>query len=167
MAPSTSIQRPELVDSKLSDNFWLSEFIDSQQATRLGIANIPSPEQLANLRRVAATLERVRRLLGSLQGDVPAIISSGYRSPQLNRAVGGSRNSAHLQGLAADFTAARYGTPLAICKAIACSDIAFDQLIWERTWVHLGLAPANTPPRQQVLTAHFGPAGVTYTKGLP
>lgn len=158
---STTIRAPDLVDVQLSEHFALSELIDSQTAVRQGIANIPSPEQLANLRLLAARLEQVRRLLGGL----PITVSSGFRSPALNRAVGGAPNSAHLDGLAADFACARFGTPLAICKALVEADIAFDQVIYEGTWVHLGIAPGRQ--RHQVLTAKFTPDGVVYSKGLP
>jgi uncharacterized protein YcbK (DUF882 family) len=79
----------------------------SQTAARMGIDNTPTPEILKNLRIMAAKLEEIRSLLG-----VPVLVSSGYRCPALNKAVGGSKGSAHLLGLAADITAPSFGTVL-------------------------------------------------------
>lgn len=148
--------------NELTTHFTLDELTHSQTADRLGIDNTASDEIVANLTRVAQTLERVRVLLGSR----PITISSGYRSPDLNRAVRGARTSAHLFGLAADFICPGYGTPLQICKAIAASNIEFDQLIQEGTWVHLGLAKAGEKARRQVLTANFSGGSATYREGL-
>lgn len=150
-------------DEQLSPHFRLSEFLHSQAAVRLGLANEPPPAALNNLRRVAQSLERVRTVLG----DVPLLISSGYRSPDVNRAVGGAANSAHLAGLAADFTAPRFGTPREICRALARASMTFDQLIFEGTWVHFAIAPAGVQPRGERLTAVFHPgAPTTYLKGF-
>lgn len=134
---------------KLTPNFSLEELTRSTKAVALGIDNTPSPLIVGRLTRLAHVLESVRSLLG----DKPITISSGYRAPALNAAVGGARSSAHLTGLAADFTCAGYGSPLAICKAIQASAIPFDQLIHEHgSWVHLGLAADDAAPRRQVLT---------------
>lgn len=146
----------------LTDHFTLEELTASQTAARRGIGNTPSADIIQNLTRTAQVLEHVRVLLGSR----PITISSGYRSPALNSAVGGVRNSAHLYGLAADFICPAYGDPLTICKAIAASGIDFDQVIQEGTWVHLGLAPADQKNRRQLLTAHFGDGATTYREGL-
>ena len=58
------------------------------------------------------------RMLGQSFGNKPVLISSGYRSPKLNKAIGGSSTSAHMSGLAADFSCPGFGTPLAICKEL-------------------------------------------------
>lgn len=146
----------------LTDHFVLSEMTQSETAARRGIDNSPSPAIVERLKRTAQTLEQVRTLLGAK----PILISSGYRSPALNKAVGGASNSAHVQGLAADFTCPGYGSPLAICKRLVEVRVEFDQLIQEGTWVHIGLAPAGQRPRQQVLTAHFGGGATRYSTGL-
>ncbi|WP_175689711.1 D-Ala-D-Ala carboxypeptidase family metallohydrolase [Burkholderia anthina] len=146
----------------LTDHFALSEMTQSETASRRGIDNSPPLAIVENLKRTAQTLEQVRSLLGAK----PILISSGYRSPALNKAVGGASNSAHVQGLAADFTCPGYGSPLAICKRLVDARVEFDQLIQEGTWVHIGLAPAGQRPRQQVLTAHFGGGATRYTTGL-
>jgi len=149
-------------DEQLSPHFQLSEFLHSQAAARLGLANEPPPAALNNLRRLALGLELVRQALGG----VPLLISSGYRSPEVNRAVGGAAASAHLAGLAADFTAPRFGPPREICRALAKAGIAFDQLICEGTWVHFAIAPAGVQPRGDQLTAVFRPGSpTTYLAG--
>lgn len=152
-----------LRDEKLSPHFQLSEFLHSQASVRLGLPNEPGPTALNNLRRLAQQLERVREVLGS----VPLLISSGYRSVEVNRAAGGAARSAHLAGLAADFTAPRFGTPREICRALANAGIPFDQLICEGTWVHFAVAPSGSAPRGERLTAMFHPGGpTTYLGGI-
>lgn len=138
----------------LSQHFSLEEMAITQIR---GVDNTPPPEAVANLRLVAAALERVRAILRSN----PMIISSGYRSAVVNTRVGGSPKSAHMQGLAADFICPSFGTPLTICRMIDSSDIPFDQLIEEETWVHFSVAPAL---RREILTKN--PAG-GYWPGIP
>lgn len=142
----------------LSPHFSLAELVSSQVATRKGIDNAPAPAIVANLTRLAALLEQVRALVGA-----PIAISSGYRSPALNKAVGGAANSAHVLGLAADISTAKL-TPKALALLIRQSDIAFDQLIYEGTWVHIGLSTGAL--RRQVLTAKFAGGGVSYVAGI-
>jgi hypothetical protein len=133
---------------KLSPHFHLDEFTDSQTAQRRGLDNTPPPEVVERLKVTAEGLERVRALLGK-----PILISSGYRSPAVNRAVGGASKSAHVLGYAADFISPGYGKPLAICRAIVGSDIDFDQIIEEGTWVHISFDPRM---RREVLTKTKG-----------
>ena len=97
----------------LTPHFTLDEFTASQTAARMGLPNMPSGQEMANLQRTAETMEKVRTILG----DKPVLISSGYRSPAVNAAVGGASNSAHMSGLAVDFTAPGFGSPLDICHA--------------------------------------------------
>jgi hypothetical protein len=133
----------------LSPNFTLDEFLISQTASREGIDNTPDDEAYLNLKRTALVMEKVRTMMG----DRPILISSGYRSPALNIAVGGSATSAHCFGLAADFTSPAAGTPLDICRVLAeyIDVLELDQLIYEyEAWVHLGLSVG--PPRYQILT---------------
>jgi hypothetical protein len=148
--------------TRVTDHFTLEELTQSETAARRRIDNTPSSAVVENLTRTAQTLEQVRALLGAR----PVLISSGYRSPALNAAVGGATNSAHMTGLAADFLCPGFGNPLEICRKIAASNIFFDQLIQEGTWVHIGLAAAAQKSRQQVLTANFGPGATTYSNGL-
>lgn len=143
---------------QLTPHFSLEELCSSQAAVRNGLENKPDLEATKNLRWLAGTLEEVRALVGK-----PVHVSSGYRSPAVNKAVGGSSKSAHMRGMAADITVPGM-TSRDLAELIRSSAIAYDQLIHEGTWVHLGLADGVM--RRQVLTAHFSPAGVTYTQGI-
>lgn len=137
--------------TRLTEHFTLEEFTDSQTAARQGIKNIPredTPER-RNIQRTAEVMESVRTILG----DKPILISSGYRCPQVNAAVGGAKTSAHVHGLAVDFSCPGFGTPLQICKALKphMAELEIDQLIHEYdTWVHLGLSA--TSARHMALT---------------
>ena len=145
--------------TKLSEHFTLEELTFSATAQRKQIDNKPPAEVLENMKRLAAGLEEVRAALG----NKPMRINSGYRSPKLNRAVSGARLSAHMAGYAADFVCPDFGSPLKIVKALAATGIQFDKLIQEGTWVHISFAPEA---RRQLLTAHFGPNGTSYTAGV-
>ena len=147
-------------DRRLTEHFHLAEFIESDYATRHGINNTPSLRALGNLVRVANGLERIRSVLG-----VPIFITSGYRCPELNSAIGGAATSQHLDGLACDFKAPAYGTPREVCAAIADNRalVGFDQLIQEGNWTHVSFSERG---RGEILTAHFLNGRATYTKGL-
>jgi hypothetical protein len=128
----------------LTPHFTLAELT----ATSHG-PNPTTPEVEANLKRLAETMEEVRVVLH----NNPIFISSGYRSPGVNAAVGGATNSAHLSGLACDFTCPGFGTPRDICKTLEplMTVLGIDQLIWEfQSWVHLGLSAGA--PRMMALT---------------
>ncbi len=135
---------------RVSAYFRFAELVRSDTARELRIPNRPPIRVLKNLRRLATGLDRVRRLVGR-----PLEISSGYRSPTLNRAVGGSARSRHQLGLAADFVCARFGTPLEICRAILRARLPFEQLIYEfgdrrdRGWVHISFGRRG---RRELLT---------------
>ena len=73
-------------------------------------------------------MERVRALLGH-----PVTVNSGYRFPAVNKRVGGAATSDHVKGYAVDFVCPAFGDCYAVATAIARSNIAFDQLIFERT----------------------------------
>ena len=132
---------------KLSDHFTLDELTFSQTAVRHNINNNPSSSVRNNLKTLADNLEKIRTLLGH-----PLRISSGFRCMELNRKIGGSVNSSHMDGLAADFTCERFGKPIDIVKALFKSGIKVDQVIEEGTWVHISFDPKM---RQQFLTATF------------
>jgi zinc D-Ala-D-Ala carboxypeptidase len=140
--------------TQLTAHFALEELACTQHRE---FDNTPPPEVVGTLRTTAARMEDVRRRLG----DRVISVSSGYRCPALNRAVGGSRTSAHLTGDAVDFNCYGFGDPLAVCRTLAQSDIAFDQLIEEGTWVHISF---DSRLRRQVLTRRDGGG---YGLGLP
>lgn len=149
-----------MTDEKLSANFHLSELLASQEAARRGITNVPGIADLANIRTfLGPGMQSVRDLL-----KVPISISSGFRCAALNRAVGGSPTSQHMVGLAADFIAPDFGSPLQIARAIVASKLSFDQLIMEGTWCHISF---TATPRRQVLTAKFVNGKPQYSPGLP
>lgn len=146
-------------DERLTADFHLSEFLRSDKAVRLGLDNIPDALAMASIRNfLAPGMQQVRDLIGA-----PINISSGYRAPQVNAAVGGSRSSQHMQGLAADFTSPFFGTPLQIARAIVASHIKFDQIIQEGSWVHISF---SAKPRRSVLTAKFTNGVASYLHGL-
>lgn len=109
---------------------------------------------MANLKRLAEQLEKVRALFGK-----PITIESGYRNPAVNAAVGGEPASDHAQGHAADIQVDGV-SDLDVARAICDSGIKFDQLIREggRT-VHISFAPRM---RQQVLRQPGGPYSPVY-----
>lgn len=149
------------LDELVTNDFHLSEFLVSDTAARLGIDNTPSASVMATLRNVLIPgMQAVRELLVS-----PVQILSGYRSPALNAAVRGAQGSQHVDGHAADFVAPRYGPPSRVAAFLVAhmDRLKFDQLILEGGWVHVSFAPR---PRNEVLTAHFTPQGVSYTRGL-
>lgn len=129
----------------LTNNFTLEEFTFSQEAKRKGLDNTPAKGIFSKLIRTAEGMEQVRNILG----DNPIIISSAYRSPAVNAAVGGSKNSQHMTGEAVDFTCPKFGTPDRIVSTIRNSLIDFDQLILEfNSWVHISFSDRN---RKQAL----------------
>ena len=148
-----------MYDKQLSPHFMLSEMTRSDYARRNGIDNTAPLEVEQNLRALANTvLELVRSEVGS-----PIIVSSGYRCPALNAAVGGAASSQHMKGQAADFTIPGM-TNLDVVREIvhASTVIPFDQMILEGwtdanpsgQWVHISYAPSGTE-RRQVMTADF------------
>lgn len=140
----------------LSEHFTLSELTVSETAARNGIDNSPDDKTLQNLKRLCLTLESIRSLVGR-----PINVTSGYRSPAVNKAVGGAKDSAHMSGLAADINVNGY-TPLQLALLIRDGGIVFDQLIHEyESWVHVGLS--DNPPRRETLTIR---KGTGYMKGL-
>lgn len=136
--------------TKLSDHFTLSEMT----VTSTGLNNQPTTAHLANLKRTAEHMEKVRAALGR-----PILVNSAYRSATVNKAVGGVATSAHCLGYAVDFRVTGM-TPSQVCRAIMAAGIKFDQLIEENgVWTHISFAPAM---RQQTLTMRNG----KYTNGI-
>lgn len=124
--------------------------------TDTGLPNGPTDwQQVVNLQRLAFFLDRLRDYMGSA-----VIVTSGFRSPEVNARVGGSKTSAHLQGLAADIVPKSrtqedfkkmlaYLAPLAELKSV-------DQIIVYRNgdtvkWIHVGLKEDSLKNRGQVI----------------
>ena len=133
----------------LSEHFTLAELTK----TKSGIDNVPNEAQVENLKRVCRWLEQLRRRWNNLygDGDDPIIINSGFRSPEVNRAVGGSATSNHLTGCAVDIRVA--GIEQALRYAALLLDIAdlnredFDELLIEQKgsviWLHFAVRPTG------------------------
>ena len=130
----------------LTPHFELREFTESATAMKQGIANVPPPEAVENLRKLCVgTLEPLREKL-----QQPVVITSGYRCQQLNEIiVHAARKSQHLTGQAADFYVAgiagqarneashRERLVKAFKTIITEEDIDFDQLIIYPTFIHV------------------------------
>jgi zinc D-Ala-D-Ala carboxypeptidase len=131
----------------LSPNFTLEELTASETAMRNGLDNTPGPVAYQNLVRLANFLEEVRKVLGK-----PIMINSAYRGPEVNKHVGGSKNSQHMVGCAADIRVPGM-SPDAVCKAIIASELQYDQLIREfDSWTHISIPnEENSTPRGQTL----------------
>ena len=130
--------------ANLSQHFTLGEFIRSKYPE---VYNIPSHEAIANLKRLCEWLEVLRNKIGH-----PIVINSGYRSPQLNRKVGGAPTSNHLTGCAADIRT--NGMEQTICYAAILIDYAketqqdYDELLIEKNrygavWLHFAVRPKD------------------------
>lgn len=132
----------------ITEHFSLEELCFSEVASRLGLDNIPTALVVANLKLVAVAMEKVRALLG----NEPILVHSGYRSPLVNKAVGGVETSTHCMGLACDFVCPTFGSPSIVASAIAKSDIEYDQLILEYGWVHMGIVAEGRVARHEALT---------------
>lgn len=125
---------------KLSKNLSLAEVTKSNTAKRLGIDNIPDDWTTENLRKTAEHIFQPLRDAFRC----PIYVSSGYRSAELNTAIGGSRRSQHVEGRALDLDADVFGrcTNGDIFRWIL-NNLTFDQLIWEfgdddnPDWVHV------------------------------
>lgn len=135
----------------MTKHFSLDEFTVSRTAEQRGIDNSLPQELIPQAEATLLMLEDIRAYLSELAGkDIPIFISSGYRSPAVNAAVGGSKNSDHLKAKAVDFTAPDFGTPFEIAKALESqvNYLGIGQLINEypdgNGWVHVSTkSPAN------------------------
>lgn len=150
---------------QLSNSFWLNEFTRSQTAARRNIDNSPSNVHIANMRALATNiLQLVRDKHGVTN------ITSGYRSPNLNAAIGGSTTSQHSNGEAADFHCPGIGNR-ALAEWIR-DNLDFDQLILEFPgenpwdgWVHCSYKSSGKN-RKSVLTAVKQNGKTVYLQGI-
>lgn len=124
------------MEIKLTKNFTLDEMCKSRDARKLRINNVPSPKEVARLKVLC---EKVLQPLRDYMG-APVIINSGYRSPELNKKVGGVRDSQHVKGEAADIRCETKSYAVKVITFIMMQ-LEFDQLILERKkgtyWVHV------------------------------
>jgi hypothetical protein len=150
----------------LSLNFSLQELTKSQEALRKGLNNAPSQEVISNLQELSnMVLQRVRDHFGK-----SVVVTSGYRSPEVNAAVGGSKTSDHCKGQAADIEIP--GVPNAELAEWIRDNLDFTQVILEfytqgipdSGWVHVSYDPANL--KKQSLTAVKQDGKTVYLQGL-
>lgn len=135
-------------DILLSTSFLLAEFVASDTADSLNIENDITIDAVDNLRHLCAELlQPLRNALG-----VGLYISSGYRCPALNKAVGGVATSQHTTGQAADVYCRRQFKPIDIAKAVKTLRLPFDQMIVYPSFVHLSLTDGTN--RGQILYNH-------------
>ena len=138
-------------NAKLSEHFTLGELTKS--GSHPEVYNIPSHEAIANMKRLCQWLEVLRERAGT-----PIRINSGYRSPQLNRKIGGVANSNHLTGCAVDIRVS--GMEQLIRYAAILLDYAeeshqdFDELLIEKNrygaiWLHFAVRPSGN--RRKIL----------------
>lgn len=131
--------------TEITKNFTLEELCHSNTAVAKGLENIPNASQVENLKSLAINLlQPVRDLYGK-----PMIINSGFRSPEVNKAVNGSPTSDHMNGKAADV---RTPNPRELFNLVRNSGLSFDQLILYPTFVHMSFRSKDAN-RNQVLYA--------------
>lgn len=148
-----------MIEMREIRNFTFQEFINSDEAIKNNIDNIPiNFDIVENICFMALFLQNLRDYIKS-----PIVINSGYRCPSLNYLVGGSKNSQHLKGEAADIIAPKYGNCYELSKAIINSNLEFefDQLIYEGSWVHI--SAKKTDNRKEILTKDLSGK---YLKGI-
>jgi hypothetical protein len=139
---------------QLSKNLALSEVTRSETAKRKGISNMPTPEHIENFKKLA---EKVFQPIRDHFG-VPIRISSGYRSKELNTAIGGSLSSQHCQGEAIDIDMDGTSITNAQIFHFIKDNLNFDQLIAEfpvnsnPAWVHVSYESTGKQ-RKQILVA--------------
>ena len=138
---------------RLTEHFSIEEFEHSATAIKLGIDNRVPPELIANINNLCQeVLEPLRRHAGT-----PISISSGYRCPRLNAAVGGATNSQHLSGQPADLCIHSIAIAREWMRWIM-DNTTFDQLILEHNksgshWIHVSCKPDVERNRHQVISS--------------
>jgi zinc D-Ala-D-Ala carboxypeptidase len=151
---------------KLTENFTLSEMVKSETALRHGLDNTPGDTEIANLRQLAANV--LQPIRNHYRTGVK--VNSGYRAPNVNAAVGGSRTSDHTRGQAADIEIP--GIANAALAEWISKHLKFTQLILEfytpgvpdSGWVHVSYNPADL--KCQVMTAMRENGKTVYKPGL-
>ena len=139
---------------QLSKHLVLSEVTRSESAKRKGISNMPTPEHIENFKLIAEKVfEPIREHF-----KVPILISSGYRSKELNAAIGGSATSQHCSGEALDLDMDGTSVTNKQIFDFIKNNLVFDQLIWEfgtkdnPDWVHVSYESTGKQ-RKQILRA--------------
>ena len=131
--------------TQLSEHFSLEELTVTSHRE---FDNTPNADQINNLERLSELLEQVKKIVG----NKPIMVNSGFRSLQVNNAVGSKPTSQHCLGCAADIRVPGM-TPDEVVQAIRASNIQYDQLIREfDSWTHISVPNlSNMTPRNQTL----------------
>ena len=139
---------------KISKHITFNEATRSETAKALGIDNTPNKKELENIKRVAEEIfEPLRKWAGH-----PIRINSCFRNEATNRAIGGSKSSAHRHGFAFDLDSLGKKSNAELFKWME-KNLKFDQLIWEfgtednPAWIHVGICEDEKKYRNQKLTA--------------
>ena len=151
---------------KLTANFTLAEMTKSETALRLGMENTPNEQQIASLQLLCEkVLQPVRDYYG-----MGVHVNSGFRHPNVNRAVGGSATSHHCRGMAADIEIP--GIANGELAGWIAENLEYTQVILEHYtvgvpdsgWVHVSYVPEDL--KKQVLTATKRDGKTVYLPGL-
>lgn len=151
---------------KLTNNFSLAEMTKSDTALRLDMDNTPGPEEIDNMTRLCeCVLQPVRNHFGK-----GVKVNSGFRHPNVNAKVGGSKTSDHCKGMAADIEIP--GVANADLAKWIVDNLEFRQVILEfytpgvpdSGWVHVSYNPSDN--KKQVLTATKKEGKTVYLNGL-
>jgi len=138
----------------LTEHFTLEELTHTDHRE---FDNIPNENELENLRRLAAFLEEVKQALGGK----PIMVNSGFRSKQVNDAVGSKDTSQHRLGVAVDIRVPGL-KPDEVVKTIIASGLPFDQVIREYDrWTHVSIPnePTRAPRKQALIIDKAGTRG--------
>lgn len=146
---------------ELSQHFTLAELTRSATGARKGLDNTPTQEVIANLTTLCEKiLEPLRAKIGK-----PLIVLSGYRSQEVNKAVGGAKNSQHLTGNACDFYVDGH-TIAELFELIRKSGLEYDQCLEEfGQWIHISWNGLNN--RNQDLIVRKVNGKTVYTAPKP
>lgn len=128
----------------MTTNFTIEELTRSSFAIRNNIDNTPNEKQTENLKFVIKNLEYLRKKLG----NYPILVTSGFRSKEVNKGVGGVSNSDHIEGLAVDIIVKNNKSIKDTAKQIIETQLEFDQIIIYRNFIHLGF---NKRMRRQII----------------
>lgn len=147
--------------TNLTKNFTLEEMVKSGTATAKKIDNTPTKEVVENLTELC---KQIMQPIREAWGD-SIIVSSGYRCPKLNTAVGGSKTSQHMTGAACDFSAKDKNKNGELFRLIECmlkqKKISCRQLIWEYgsktcpRWIHISCQDKQHQYRQNQILYYY------------
>jgi zinc D-Ala-D-Ala carboxypeptidase len=144
---------------KLTPNFSLSELIESPTAKKLGIDNTPTAEHLANMKYVCEKILEPARA----HFNKPVQVNSSYRCPELNKAIGGSTTSQHVNGQAVDFEIP--GVSNKVLADWVSENVEYDQVILEffnpaegpnSGWVHASIKKEGGNRKQKLVASKDG-----------